>query len=164
MSTLNTKNRFGLSELRSKQGFTLIELLVVIAIIAILVIIVLVAINPLERLRDAADRRASYNTRSTAALVGTCITKQIEINTAIATIYSTTAYNAGTGEGGCAAVSTLEAYGTTPPPGVAISVSSMTANNICVFYTNGSGHNDVAWNSSTGEISNPEISAGACLP
>ena len=43
------------SHLRSKKGFTLIELLIVIAIIAVLVLIVVVAINPVQRLRDAAN-------------------------------------------------------------------------------------------------------------
>ncbi len=65
------------SHLRNKKGFTLIELLIVIAIIAILVLIVIVAINPAERLRDAADRRAQSNVRSAGTLLETCITKEL---------------------------------------------------------------------------------------
>jgi len=60
--------------LKSQKGFTLIELLVVIAIIAILVVIVVVAINPVQRLRDAADRRAAANTRAAGTLISACIT------------------------------------------------------------------------------------------
>jgi prepilin-type N-terminal cleavage/methylation domain-containing protein len=65
------------SHLRSKEGFTLIELLIVIAIIAILVLIVVVAINPAERLREAADRRASSNVRSAGTLISTCVTRAL---------------------------------------------------------------------------------------
>ena len=61
---------------RDKKGFTLIELLVVIAIIAILVVIVVVAINPAERLREAADRRAASNVRSSGTLLSVCVTRQ----------------------------------------------------------------------------------------
>ena len=59
-----------------EKGFTLIELLVVIAIIAILVVIVIVAINPAERLREAADRRAAANVRASGTLVASCVTRQ----------------------------------------------------------------------------------------
>ncbi|MEX0616792.1 MAG: prepilin-type N-terminal cleavage/methylation domain-containing protein [Candidatus Woykebacteria bacterium] len=65
-----------ISKLRDQKGFTLIELLVVIAIIAILVVIVVVAINPAERLREAADRRAASNVRSSGTLLSTCVTRQ----------------------------------------------------------------------------------------
>lgn len=64
---------------KGQKGFTLIELLVVIAIIAILVLIVVVAINPAERLREAADRRAAANVRSTGTLIGTCVTKELSL-------------------------------------------------------------------------------------
>ena len=63
------------SHLRTQKGFTLIELLVVIAIIAVLVLIVVVAINPAERLREAADRTAAANVRSAGTLIETCITR-----------------------------------------------------------------------------------------
>lgn len=69
------KTRSGASE-KFQKGFTLIELLVVIAIIAILVVIVVVAINPAERLREAADRRAAANVRSSGTLISVCITRQ----------------------------------------------------------------------------------------
>lgn len=64
------------SHLKSEKGFTLIELLVVIAIIAILVVIVVVAINPAERLREAADRRALANVRASGTLLTSCVTRQ----------------------------------------------------------------------------------------
>ena len=64
---------------RDDKGFTLIELLVVIAIIAILVVIVVVAINPVQRLNDAADRTAQSNVRSAGTLIGTCITQALTI-------------------------------------------------------------------------------------
>lgn len=150
------------SHLRSEKGFTLIELLVVIAIIAILVIIVLVAINPLERLRDASDRRASSNVRSAGTLVSTCITKEIELNTPLANIYSTTNAN------GCANPTRLATYGTPPPTtgagAVALSVSATTPQNICALAANGGGHNAVSWNSSNGVTSDPNTAAGTCLP
>ena len=60
-----------------QKGFTLIELLVVIAIIAILVAIVLVAIDPVQRLRDAQDRTAASNVRSSGTLLSTCITQAL---------------------------------------------------------------------------------------
>ena len=65
-----------LKDRKDKKGFTLIELLVVIAIIAILVVIVVVAINPAERLREAADRRAQSNVRASGTLLSTCVTRQ----------------------------------------------------------------------------------------
>lgn len=65
------------SHLRKEKGFTLIELLIVIAIIAILVVVVIVAINPVQRLRDAADRRASSNVRSAGTLIEACITSAL---------------------------------------------------------------------------------------
>lgn len=65
------------SHLKSEKGFTLIELLVVIAIIAILVVIVVVAINPVERLNEAADRRASSNVRASGTLLSACVTRQL---------------------------------------------------------------------------------------
>lgn len=58
-----------------QKGFTLIELLVVIAIIAILVVIVVVAINPAERLREAADRAAASNARASGTLISVCVTR-----------------------------------------------------------------------------------------
>jgi len=63
---------FGLKN--KNLGFTLIELLVVIAIIAILVVIVIVAINPIQRLADSANQRASSNVRNVATGVQACIT------------------------------------------------------------------------------------------
>ncbi|MEX0616791.1 MAG: prepilin-type N-terminal cleavage/methylation domain-containing protein [Candidatus Woykebacteria bacterium] len=57
-------------------GFTLIELLVVIAIIAILVVIIVVAINPAERLREAADQRSQANVRASGTLLTSCVTRQ----------------------------------------------------------------------------------------
>lgn len=108
------------SHLKSEKGFTLIELLVVIAIIAILVVIVIVAINPAERLREAADRRASSNVRSAGTLISTCITKQIEAGVADATVYSNAA-------NGCANATTLGTYGTVPPSAGATG-TTITAN------------------------------------
>lgn len=58
------------------SGFTLIELLVVIAIIALLVVIIIVAINPAERLREASDRRAEANVRSSGILLASCVARQ----------------------------------------------------------------------------------------
>jgi len=68
------------SHLRSKKGFTLIELLIVIAIIAVLVLIVVVAINPVQRLQDAANRTAASNVRATGTLIGACITSVLSTN------------------------------------------------------------------------------------
>ena len=68
------KTRSGASE-KSQKGFTLIELLVVIAIIAILVVIVVVAINPAERLREAADRAGESNVRASGTLLSVCVTR-----------------------------------------------------------------------------------------
>lgn len=68
------------SHLRSKKGFTLIELLIVIAIIAVLVLIVVVAINPVQRLQDAANRTAASNVRSTGTLIEACITVELSTN------------------------------------------------------------------------------------
>lgn len=62
------------------SGFTLIELLVVIAIIAILVAIVVVAINPAQRLKEALDRAAASNVRSTGTLIGVCVTNKLSQN------------------------------------------------------------------------------------
>lgn len=59
---------------KGSGGFTLIELLVVISIIAILVLLVIVAINPAQRVRDANDRAASSNVRSTGTLISACVT------------------------------------------------------------------------------------------
>ncbi len=70
------------SHRKSARGFTLIELLVVIAIIAILVVIVVVAINPAERLREAADRAGASNARSAGTLLSTCITRNNGLLTA----------------------------------------------------------------------------------
>lgn len=92
------------SHLKSEKGFTLIELLVVIAIIAILVVIVIVAINPAERLREAADRRAAANVRSAGTSISVCITKEIENNR---DPYRDT--------DGCDTAGTLDDYGTVPP-------------------------------------------------
>lgn len=62
---------------RKNKGFTLIELLVVIAIIAVLVAIVIVAINPAQRLREALNRAAASNVRSTGTLIGVCVTNRL---------------------------------------------------------------------------------------
>ncbi len=82
------------SHLKSEKGFTLIELLVVIAIIAILVVIVVVAINPVERLREASDRRAAANTRSAGTLISTCITRALSGAGATATLTDCESINA----------------------------------------------------------------------
>ena len=63
--------------MESDKGFTLIELLVTMAVIAVLVAIVIVAINPAQRVRDALDRTAASNVRSTGTLISLCVTKRL---------------------------------------------------------------------------------------
>lgn len=147
------------SHLRSEKGFTLIELLVVIAIIAILVVIVVVAINPAERLREASDRRAAANVRSAGSLITTCITKQIELTVADATIYS-----ASGGAGSCTGStgSALSTYGTPPPitGGGAVTIDGNGTDNACAFAQGRSGSFWI-FNSNTGAVTTANAALGA---
>lgn len=102
---------------KSNKGFTLIELLVVIAIIAILVVIVVVAINPVERLREASDRRAQSNVRSAGTLISTCVTKELSLTPPGALL-------------GCIPGGTLGTYGNVPA-NVDIEVDNGGADDIC---------------------------------
>lgn len=64
-------------EISSQKGFTLVELLVVIAILAVLILIVIVAINPLEQIKKANDRKWETLVRNLATSTHACITDQL---------------------------------------------------------------------------------------
>ena len=147
------------SHLSKERGFTLVELLVVIAIIAILVLLVIVALNPLERIRDANDRTAQNAVRQGAAAVSACIVKEQSRPVPV------DPFAAGSP---CSSPADLAAA-----PGLYISnVASLngvddpftvTATNICLNHPNAGGHFPVTWNFTTGQVSDPDVAAGACL-
>lgn len=86
--------------LKKQKGFTLVELLIVIAIIAILVVIVIIAINPVQRIRDANDRRAASNVRSVATAIEGCLSRNDEAFASCQTVGAlTNAEGAGTPAG-----------------------------------------------------------------
>lgn len=142
-------------KLRQKvEGFTLIELLVVIAIIAILVVIVVMAINPLQILRDSRDRAAMANVRSAGILIGTCISKELELNvSSITDIYSTTA-NLGCGD--ITPNGLLSTYGTVPTElNGSAADATVGSETICVWIDNPAGSGRIKFNSLTGALTGP---------
>lgn len=58
---------------RRRNGFTLVELLVVVAIVGVLLGVVVLALNPAERLNEAAEAKARSDVQQIAAAMEICI-------------------------------------------------------------------------------------------
>ena len=139
------------SHLKRTRGFTLVELLIVIAIIAILVLLVIVAINPLERIRDANDRRAQNEARQGGSAVAACITKELAKG---ASPFSTTSSL-------CDTKPELQANGYISNE-ASMANSTIAVNDsddACITTTNVGGHGDVSvwWTFNGATMTDPEV-------